>query len=242
MTKAKPPEGGGAKLRDQTPLEVGRSAELPGGARRRRCVGGPERLENGLATIHCHTERETRVLESLRKRHEDEDEGFTLIELMVVVLIIAILLAIAIPTFLGARERAQDRAAQSDIRNALAAEKVYYTDEEEYTDGVTGVGAKALASIEPSLEYTTVKDTEDAVTVLVLAAETGTTDTNGGAVCLGKKSKSGNKFSLLDVAVGDFAGSYYYNDNTDCGGKSNGATTAVTDPEAATGFESKTGW
>jgi type IV pilus assembly protein PilA len=39
------------------------------------------------------------------------EAGFTLIELMVVVLIIAILIAIAIPTFLGARSRAQDRVA-----------------------------------------------------------------------------------------------------------------------------------
>src|SRR5688572_17520795 len=75
------------------------------------------------------------MLATLRKRFDrDDEEGFTLIELMVVVLIIAILLAIAIPTFLGARERAQDRAAQSNLRNALTAEKVYYTDNQIYTD------------------------------------------------------------------------------------------------------------
>ena len=48
----------------------------------------------------------------------EREAGFTLIELMVVVLLIAILIAIAIPTFLGARSRAQDRAAQSNLRNA----------------------------------------------------------------------------------------------------------------------------
>jgi type IV pilus assembly protein PilA len=47
---------------------------------------------------------------------------------MVVVLIIAILIAIAIPTFLGARTRAQDRAAQTSLRNALVAAKSIYTD------------------------------------------------------------------------------------------------------------------
>ena len=62
------------------------------------------------------------MLNNLKARR-DREEGFTLIELMVVVLIIAILIAIAIPTFLGARERAQDRAAQSSLRNALPAAK-----------------------------------------------------------------------------------------------------------------------
>src|SRR5437868_2133010 len=91
----------------------------------------------------------TSMREQLRKRLEGRtEEGFTLIELMVVVLIIAILLAIAIPSFLGARGRAQDRAAQSNVRNALTAEKTYFTDNQTYT-----VDATALKAIEPSLDY-----------------------------------------------------------------------------------------
>jgi prepilin-type N-terminal cleavage/methylation domain-containing protein len=50
-----------------------------------------------------------------------DDNGFTLIELMVVVLVIAILLAIAIPTFLGARSRSQDSVATTSLRSAALA-------------------------------------------------------------------------------------------------------------------------
>ena len=70
----------------------------------------------------------------MKHRMRDEDSGFTLIELMVVVLIIAILIAIAIPTFLGARKRAQDRAAQSNLRNTVTAAKAIFTDKEDYND------------------------------------------------------------------------------------------------------------
>ena len=87
---------------------------------------------------------------SLRSRHGESDEGgFTLIELMVVVLIIAILLAIAIPTFLGARERAQDRAAQSNVRNAHVVELIVYADNQEFTDDVA-----LLTAEDSSLGYT----------------------------------------------------------------------------------------
>src|SRR5215467_12294409 len=105
--------------------------------------------------------QEVAMFEAVRKRLHGDEGGFTLIELMVVVLIIAILIAIAIPTFLGARQRAQDRAAQSDLRNGLTAEKTFYTDNETYTSDTT-----VLQGIEPSLQWNAVAPAKPRVTVM----------------------------------------------------------------------------
>jgi len=63
------------------------------------------------------------------------EEGFTLIELMVVLLIIAILLAIAIPTFLGVSGSANDRASQTNLTNALTEMKALYQNGQSYATG-----------------------------------------------------------------------------------------------------------
>jgi type IV pilus assembly protein PilA len=118
---------------------------------------------------------------------------------MVVVLIIAILIAIAIPTFLGARQRAQDRAAQSDLRNGLTAEKTFYTDSEEYSADTAAAGE--LDSIEPSLDW----GGDLSVTVGDVVAA----NDDNAVVCLSQTSKSGQAFSLADIAVGANAGTYY---------------------------------
>jgi len=74
-----------------------------------------------------------RLSRDLVDRHSDlvpdegAESGFTLIELMVVLLIMAILMAVAIPTFLGVRSGAQDRSAQSDLTNAIISAKTIYT-------------------------------------------------------------------------------------------------------------------
>lgn len=84
-------------------------------------------------------------------RDTREDQGFTLVELMVVILILAILMAIAIPIFLGASTSAKQRAAQSDLHDALTAEQSYYssTAEQRYTADVT-----ALEGVEHGVDWT----------------------------------------------------------------------------------------
>jgi type IV pilus assembly protein PilA len=136
------------------------------------------------------------MLTWINKRLSNE-RGFTLIELMVVVLIIAILIAIAIPTFLGARKRAQDRAAQSGVRNAFTAEKTFYTDGEEYT-----ATAADMTAIEPSLTYVT--GASDDPKEMSLAVST-----NGQTVVVGAYSVAGNCFFLKDIATGSGAGTTF---------------------------------
>ena len=85
-----------------------------------------------------------------------EDAGFTLIELMVVLLILAILLAIAIPTFLGVTKSANDRASQSNLNTALVNAKAYYQQNgQSYGAGGAATVQGALATAEPSLTFTT---------------------------------------------------------------------------------------
>src|SRR5712691_8979592 len=140
---------------------------------------------------------------SLIARSRDQEDGFTLIELMVVVLIIAILIAIAIPTFLGARARAQDRAAQSDLRNGLTAEKTVYTDNSSY-DATTAT----MVAVEPSLNWNNGNGSRTPTTVTVDAAF--------NTVCLTELSKSGTTFSLADIASGTGAGTYYSKNAAGC--------------------------
>jgi type IV pilus assembly protein PilA len=145
---------------------------------------------------------------TLRRRGE-RDEGFTLLELMVVVLLIAILIAIAVPTFLGARQRAQDRAAQSKLRAALTVEKSVYADTQAYSSDVTATGP--LVTGERSVTFranaSMPASTAGSVYVYVPAG--------GASVTLGARSASGRCFYLKDVATGSGVGTFY-GQNTTC--------------------------
>jgi prepilin-type N-terminal cleavage/methylation domain-containing protein len=85
---------------------------------------------------------------SVTTRPRDE-RGFTLVELMVVVMMIGVLLGIAIPTFLSARGRASDRLAQTSLRVALTNAKSLFSDSSSYLPA----DQAGLSAVERGLDF-----------------------------------------------------------------------------------------
>ena len=127
------------------------------------------------------------------ERGLDRSEGFTLIELCVVVLILGVLIAMASAVFLASQQRAKDIAAKELATHGLETQKVFLAEKLRY--GTAG----EVAPLEPALEFDTAPSTPAIPAGAIVHGKVYIRDANGDTVELVAKSESGKCFWMKDV-------------------------------------------
>lgn len=123
----------------------------------------------------------------------DDEDGFTLVELMVVLVVIAVIAMMAIPTFLSAKERAMDRSAQTDLQIAMSAAKAEFSEDADYS----GLTLVQMQTSEPSLGWVPPATASSSANDFAVSFRVW----NAGEINVARLSESGVCFYLRTIDV-----------------------------------------
>ena len=123
------------------------------------------------------------------------EDGFTLLELMVVIVVIAVLIVSTFGAYTGARQRAQERAAQGNARIGFDTESVLWVS----TGQLSSDAASALPGEEPNVHWVADAVPANAVKRTVVVS-VGTTSSQNDTVVLGVKADDGVCFYMRNTA------------------------------------------
>jgi type IV pilus assembly protein PilA len=124
------------------------------------------------------------MLRKLRAHTGEGQRGFSLIELLIVILIIGVLAAIALPAFLGQRSKGQDSSAKSAARNLVSAVESFYATNKTY----------AGAASDDDVQESGVYGTNDGEADIVSSTATG--------YRIVGQSATGNRFTVTKTSSG----------------------------------------